>query len=102
MDDSQVRRFGVIGAGQMGRGIAQVAAAAGFEVVLCDAVPSLAQKGKDQIGGVLGKQVEKGKMSEADRSALLGRIRTAESIGELTEVDIAVEAVTESLDLKLS
>ena len=102
MDEAQVKRFGVIGAGQMGRGIAQVAAAAGFDVVLCDAAASLAEKGKAQIGGVLGKLVEKGKLAEGDRQSLLDRIRPVESLGELTEVDIVVEAVTENLDLKLS
>lgn len=102
MDEAQVKRFGVIGAGQMGRGIAQVAAASGFDVVLCDAAASLAEKGKAQIGGVLGKLVEKGKLAEADRQSLLDRIRPVESLGELSGVDVVVEAVTENLDLKLS
>lgn len=102
MADSQVRRFGVVGAGQMGRGIAQVAAAAGFDVVLCDAAPALAESGKAQIGSVLGKQVEKGKMQAEDRQALLDRIRPADHLRELSGADITVEAVTENIDLKLS
>jgi 3-hydroxybutyryl-CoA dehydrogenase len=102
MDEQKFRRFGVIGAGQMGRGIAQVAAAAGLEVVLCDVAPALAESGKGQIGAALGKLVEKGKMVEADRQGLLDRIRAAERLADLAEVDIVVEAVTENLDLKLS
>jgi 3-hydroxybutyryl-CoA dehydrogenase len=102
MDDQKLRRFGVIGAGQMGRGIAQVAAAAGLDVVLCDAAPALAESGKAQIGAALSKLVEKGKMVEGDRQGLLDRIRTADRLADLAEVDIAVEAVTENLDLKLS
>ena len=102
MESNLVRRFGVIGAGQMGRGIAQVAAAAGYEVMLCDAAPNLAESGKNQIGAALSKLVDKGKMSAADKEALLHRIRPAERLSELNTIDIAIEAVTENLDLKLS
>jgi len=101
MDVSSVRRFGVIGAGQMGRGIAQVAAAAGYEVVLCDATRVLAEGGKSQIAGSLAKLVDKGKMSAADRDALLGRIQPGEGVGALAGADLAVEAATENVDLKL-
>jgi 3-hydroxybutyryl-CoA dehydrogenase len=102
MDEGHIRRFGVIGAGQMGRGIAQVAASAGFEVVLCDAAPSLAESGRTQIGAGLARLVDKGKMTAEDRQSLLDRIRPADRLADLEAVDIAVEAVTESLDLKLS
>jgi 3-hydroxybutyryl-CoA dehydrogenase len=102
MEFSAVRRFGVVGAGQMGRGIAQVAAAAGYEVVLCDASRALADNGKNQIAGFLVKLVDKGKMSAADRDALLGRIQTAEGVAGLAEVDVAVEAATENADLKIA
>ena len=101
MDVSSVRRFGVIGAGQMGRGIAQVAAAAGYEVVLCDATRVLAEGGKSQIAGSLAKLVDKGKMSAADRDALLGRIQPGEGVAALAGADLAVEAATENVDLKL-
>ncbi|MFT3775593.1 MAG: 3-hydroxybutyryl-CoA dehydrogenase [Minicystis sp.] len=102
MEASAVRKFGVIGAGQMGRGIAQVAAAAGFDVVLCDANESLAQKGKDQIASALAKLVDKGKMPAADRDALLARIVPAAGAAALSSCDIAVEAATENLELKLA
>jgi 3-hydroxybutyryl-CoA dehydrogenase len=101
MDARTVRRVGVIGAGQMGRGIAQVAAAAGCDVVLCDASVTLAEGGKTQIATALGKLVDKGKMSGADRDALLGRIVTAEGARGLDGADIAIEAATENLDVKL-
>jgi 3-hydroxybutyryl-CoA dehydrogenase len=101
MNASSVKRMGVLGAGQMGRGIAQVAAAAGVEVVLCDASLDLANKGKAQIAAILGKQAEKGKISQDDVSALLGRITPAESLADFSSVDIAVEAATENVDIKL-
>lgn len=101
MNVSSVRRFGVVGAGQMGRGIAQVAAAAGFEVVLTDVTLAFAEGGKNKIGQALAKQVDKGKMKPEDRTALLDRIETREGLAELSRADIAVEAITENLDVKL-
>jgi 3-hydroxybutyryl-CoA dehydrogenase len=101
MDASTIQRVGVIGAGQMGRGIAQVAAAAGIDVVLCDASAALAQAGMEQIGIGLAKLVDKGKMTAADRDALLGRITVAQSMADLARADLAIEAVTENLEVKL-
>lgn len=100
MTDS-IKRVGVVGAGQMGRGIAQVAAATGLEVVLSDASLELAQKGKDKIGKVLSRQVEKGKMTAEDRDALLARITPVDGPAAFGEVDLAVEAATERFDLKV-
>ncbi len=102
MDAESVRRFGVIGAGQMGRGIAQVAAASGIEVILCDSTKALAEAGKAQIATALGKLVDKGKMIAPDRDALLDRIRTAEGVAALTGADLAVEAATENFEIKLA
>jgi 3-hydroxybutyryl-CoA dehydrogenase len=101
MNAATVRRFGVIGAGQMGRGIAHVAAAAGIEVVLCDASAALAEASREQIGATLAKLVDKGKMSADDRKALLDRIKPAGGPAALADVDIAVEAATENVDVKL-
>jgi 3-hydroxybutyryl-CoA dehydrogenase len=101
MSISTVRRFGVVGAGQMGRGIAQVAAAAGFEVILTDVTLAFAEGGKNKIAQALGKQVDKGKMKPEDRVALLDRIEAREGLAELSRADIAVEAITENLDIKL-
>ena len=100
MNVSSVRRFGVVGAGQMGRGIAQVAAAAGFDVILSDVSLAFAEGGKDKIAQALGKQVDKGKMKPEDRAQLLDRIEARQGLAEFSRVDVAVEAVTESLDLK--
>jgi 3-hydroxybutyryl-CoA dehydrogenase len=85
----------------MGRGIAQVAAASGFEVVLCDTSLGVAEGGKATIAGILGKQVDKGKLRPEERQDLLDRIEPAEGSAELAKVDLAVEAVSENLDLKL-
>ncbi|MDC3952947.1 3-hydroxyacyl-CoA dehydrogenase family protein [Polyangium jinanense] len=101
MNASSVKRIGVIGAGQMGRGIAQVAAAAGIEVVLCDASQEIADKGKSQIGSILGKLVEKGKLSADEHRALLDRITPAGSMTAFSTVELVVEAATENVDLKL-
>jgi 3-hydroxybutyryl-CoA dehydrogenase len=102
MDMTSVRRFGVIGAGQMGRGIAQVAAGAGFEVVLTDATAALAEAGKAQIATALAKLVDKGKMPAGERDALLARITPAAGAAGLSSADLAVEAATENLEVKLA
>jgi 3-hydroxybutyryl-CoA dehydrogenase len=95
-----ITTIGVLGAGQMGGGIAQVAAAAGYDVVLADASQDLADKGKAKIGAILGKQVEKGKMKAEDREALVARIKTVSSVGGFASCDLVIEAATENVDLK--
>lgn len=97
----EIRTIGVLGAGQMGGGIAQVAAAAGYDVVLADASLELAQKGRGKIEAVLGKQVEKGKMTAADKDALVARITPAGGPADFGACDLVVEAATENVDLKL-
>ncbi len=101
MNVDQIKTIAVIGAGQMGGGIAQVAAATGYGVVLADASRELAQKGKDKIAKILGKQVDKGKMDAAARDALLERIRPAGPGEGMDTADLVVEAATENLDLKV-
>jgi 3-hydroxybutyryl-CoA dehydrogenase len=96
-----IKTIGVLGAGQMGGGIAQVAAAAGYEVVLVDASQELAERGKKKIGAILGKQVEKGKMPAADAAALVARIQASPGIDTFAACDFVVEAATENVDLKL-
>ncbi len=95
-----VRRMAVVGAGQMGGGIAQVAAQAGIEVALADATPELAQKGLERLGAALAKLVEKGKMAAAERDALLARVRPARSLEDCAGADLAVEAVVENQMVK--
>ncbi|MBX3191425.1 MAG: 3-hydroxybutyryl-CoA dehydrogenase [Labilithrix sp.] len=96
-----IRTIGVLGAGQMGSGIAQVAAAAGYDVVLADASVELAQKGRSKIDAILGKQVEKGKMSAADKDALVARIKPVSGAADFGACDLVVEAATENVELKL-
>ncbi|NUM88836.1 MAG: 3-hydroxybutyryl-CoA dehydrogenase [Bdellovibrionales bacterium] len=95
-----IKIFAVVGAGQMGNGIAQVGAGAGFEVLLHDVSPERAEAGKKAIEKQLQKQVEKGKMQAADVAALLGRIRPVGSLQDLRNADFIVEAATERPDLK--
>jgi 3-hydroxybutyryl-CoA dehydrogenase len=90
----------VVGAGQMGAGIAQVAAQAGNDVVLNDIDQKFIDKGLGVIGGNFGRLVDKGKMTAEDRDATLGRIKTMVGLSPV-EVDIAIEAAIENLPLKL-
>ena len=73
-----IKTIGVLGAGQMGSGIAQVAAASGFSVVLADSARAIAEKAKSKLATLTSRQVDKGKLSAADRDALLERIRAAD------------------------
>ena len=95
-----VNRLGVIGAGQMGRGIAQVAAASGLEVLLFDAVAGGAERGLDTITQALQKLVSKGKLSEAEQSATIARLTVARDLSAFAHVDVAIEAATEDVHIK--
>jgi 3-hydroxybutyryl-CoA dehydrogenase len=95
-----IDRMAVIGGGQMGSGIAQVAAQAGVEVVIADASPELAKKAVDKLGGTLAKLVEKGKLSAGDRDAVLGRIKAARSLDDCAGADLAIEAIVENEGVK--
>jgi 3-hydroxybutyryl-CoA dehydrogenase len=95
-----IRRIGVVGAGTMGNGIAQVFAQSGFEVRLIDAVAPALDRARTTIDTSLGKFVEKGKMSAADRDAAVGRLSTGTDIAALADVDYVVEAIIEEVDAK--
>ena len=95
-----IKRIGVIGAGTMGNGIAQVFAQSGYEVRLCDAVPAALDKAKATIEKSLGKFVEKGKLAAAERDAALGRLTTGDRLEVLADVDYVVEAIAENVDVK--
>lgn len=84
----------------MGRGIAQLAAAHGIEVLLIDAGRDLAERGKAVVATDLARLVEKGKMAAAQRQAILSRIRPSDLYGDLESVDFAIEAATEKLETK--
>ena len=95
-----MRRVAVLGAGTMGHGIAQAAAAAGFEVVLRDLEASFVEKGLRSIESNLAKGVERGKVTEEERARTLSNIRATTRLEETSESDLFVEAVPERLDLK--
>ncbi len=95
-----IKKFGVIGAGQMGNGIVQVAAASGLEVLMSDIQEEFTAKGVQNITKNLNRSVDKGKLSEADRDAILGRISTTTNIQDMEGVDFVVEAAVEREDLK--
>jgi 3-hydroxybutyryl-CoA dehydrogenase len=96
-----VRTIGVAGAGQMGGGIAQVAAACGLDVRMADASLERAQAGKVKIQRALAKQVEKGKVSQEAAIALLARIMPVAGPADFAPCDLVIEAATEDLDLKV-
>src|SRR5260221_14487476 len=96
-----IQTIGVLGAGQMGSGIAQVAAQSGFSAKLADASLALAQKGRSKIEAMLGKQVEKGKMTADAAKGIVDRIEAVASPADFSSCDLVIEAATENIDLKL-
>jgi 3-hydroxybutyryl-CoA dehydrogenase len=96
-----IERIGVIGAGQMGRGIAQLAASRGIDVTLVDAGRDVADRGRGIIAQQLAKLADKKKITESERDQTLARIKPADLYGgELEAVDFVVEAATESFETK--
>lgn len=93
--------IGVIGAGTMGNGIAQVCAQAGFDVTLLDIAQGALDKALATIGKNLDRQVSKGTLGEDDKRAALGRIRISTDYSVLKDAQLVIEAATENLDLKL-
>ncbi len=94
--------IGVVGSGQMGAGIGQVAATAGFQVVLSDVTDDLAAKGRAGIGKRLERSVSKGRMSAEEAQDVLGRITASGDMGSFADCDLVVEAVSENFGLKKS
>jgi 3-hydroxybutyryl-CoA dehydrogenase len=92
---------GVIGAGTMGNGIAQICAAAGLQVVMTDISDAAVQRGLSTVGSSLDRLVKKEKMSAADREAALGRIIGTTDKTKLANCDLVIEAATENEELKL-
>jgi 3-hydroxybutyryl-CoA dehydrogenase len=96
----EIRRIGVVGAGTMGNGIAQVFAQSGFEVRLVDAVQPALDRARGTIEKSLSKFVERGKLTADQRDAALGRLTAATDVGTLTDVDYVVEAIVEDISVK--
>lgn len=96
----EIYRIGILGAGQMGAGIAQTAAQSGFEVLLADQNLEFSEKGKARIASQLKKAIEKGKLTEAESSEILDRIHPTQGIIHFSDAQLVIEAVTEKPDLK--
>ncbi|HEX3030758.1 MAG TPA: 3-hydroxybutyryl-CoA dehydrogenase [Bacillota bacterium] len=95
-----INRVGVLGAGTMGAGIAQVAAQAGLEVLLIDVQESFVERGLSGIAKNLSKAVEKGKLAAGERDAIMGRLSGAVGYDKLKDADLVIEAILENMDLK--
>lgn len=96
----EIKKVGVVGCGIMGGGIAQVAAQAGYDVVVSEINDQLLQKGMNAINSVLGRSVEKGRISQEDKDAALARIKGTTSTKDFGDCDLVIEAVIENMDLK--
>ena len=96
-----IKTVGIIGAGTMGNGIAQVCAIAGLKVIMQDIAEAQLQQGVDIIAGSLDRMIKKEKISEADKHKALSNITTATPLKALVDVDIIIEAATENESLKL-
>lgn len=95
-----ITRVGVVGSGIMGSGVAEVAAKAGFEVVLRSRAQESADKMVAALAKSLDKQVERGKLADEERTAVLGRVRAVTDLDELRDVDLVIESIVEDLATK--
>jgi 3-hydroxybutyryl-CoA dehydrogenase len=93
-------KIAVLGAGQMGNGIAHVFAQSGYDVTMIDISSDALEKGKSTIAGNLDRQIKKGTLQAADKDAILNRVKTASSTDAIKDADLVIEAVTENRDLK--
>jgi 3-hydroxybutyryl-CoA dehydrogenase len=98
----EIKTIGVVGAGQMGNGIAQVAAYSGFRVVMSDIADSFVQKGLATISKNLDRMVEKGKIPSQKKDEIMGRIKGTIQMKDMAEADFVVEAAVENESLKLN
>jgi 3-hydroxybutyryl-CoA dehydrogenase len=96
----EIKKIGVLGAGTMGNGIAQVAAQAGYDVVMRDIEDRFVEGGLKNIDKFLSKSVEKGKMKAEDKNAIMGKIKGTTKMEDMKDVDFVVEVVLEVMDIK--
>ena len=96
----EIKTFGVIGAGQMGNGIAQVAAMSGLNVIMNDIKEEFVDRGMATITKILTRNVEKNKMTDSEKDAFLARIKTSTDLQDMSTADFVVEAATENEALK--
>ncbi len=98
----EIKTFGVVGAGQMGSGIAHAAAMSGLQVIMNDIKDEFVERGLKNIINILTKSVEKGKMTQTDKEVVLGRLKLSTSLKDMAPVDFVVEAASENESLKLA
>ena len=96
----EIKKVGVVGCGYMGGGIAQVAAQVGYDIVVTDANEQLVKKGLSVVEANLNRSVERGRMTQQDKNAIMGRIKGSTDMKVFSDRDLVIEAVTENLDLK--
>jgi len=96
----EIKTFGVIGAGQMGNGITQVAAMSGLNVIMNDIKDEFVERGLATITKILSRNVDKGKMTDDEKNAVLGRIKTSVSLKDMAAADFVIEAAVENEALK--
>jgi len=96
----EVKRVMVIGAGQMGSGIAQVCAQAGYDVIMHDVKEEAAKKGLERINRLLQRNVEKGRLTEEEKTETLQRIALTSDLQEARDADVVIEAVVEDMEVK--
>jgi 3-hydroxybutyryl-CoA dehydrogenase len=96
----EIKKVFVIGAGQMGNGIAQVTAQAGYEVTMSDIKDEFVQKGMATIDGSLSRMIKKGTLQESEKAAILARIKTTTDNKDAKDADLVIEAAPEIIDLK--
>ena len=95
-----IKTFGIVGAGQMGNGIAQVAAMSGLDVVMNDIKTEFVERGLATITKILTRSVDKGKIADDEKNAVLGRIKPSIDLQDMSKADFVVEAATENEALK--
>ena len=96
----EIRKVGVVGLGTMGAGIAQVSVQSGYETVGREVSGELGERGRATIARYLTRGVEKGRLSEGEREAALGRLTLTTELADLADCDLVIEAVLEELELK--
>ena len=100
MSIESIRTVAVLGAGTMGNGIAHVFARAGYEVILRDVEERFLQRGMETIGKNLDREAKKGKLTEAEKPAVLARLKPVTDMGAIAAADFVVEAVPEKIEIK--
>jgi 3-hydroxybutyryl-CoA dehydrogenase len=95
-----IKKIGVVGAGQMGGGIAEVAISSGFTVVMRDVTPEFVEKGRNRISSDLERRVAKGKMTAEEQKAVLGRLATTTRLEDFKDCDLVIEAASEQISIK--